>query len=478
MKKRLLASLLAALLSMRAIADGLPDLGDSAQAELSPQMERQIGAAIVRQIRFGDARYLDDPEIEDYLERLGARMVAVSSTPSQQFRYFVFQDKSINAAATLGGVLYFHTGLFLAAQSESEFASVMAHEISHVQQRHMARMMAQQQNMGYVMLATLVMAVLASRAGGEAAGAAAMAGQAAASSMQLAYSRDYEREADRVGLQTLEAAGFDTRGMVDFFERLDRATRVFDSGAYAYLRSHPLTTERISDVANRVQQIPYRQVIDSVDFSMVKAKIESLEQVPEETLARFAGEPPQRVNAAAAHWYARARANLKLNRTAAARADVDALQKLDLNSAMVDLLEGEVLMQAGQPAQAAKTLHLARQRFPQNRALVYAEIDALLAARKPGEAAALASERLRFDNTDDRLYSRLAKANAALGKRLAQHRAQAETYYLRGAIYSAIEQLSLGLRGRDGDYYERAAAEARLAEFQERRRELERERRR
>ncbi len=477
MKKRLLAGLLAFLFSLRVLADGLPDLGDSAQADISPQMERQIGAAIVREIRFGDARYVDDPELEDYLERVGSRLVAVSATPSQQYRYFVLHDKSINAAATLGGVLYFHTGLFVAAQSESELASVMAHEISHVQQRHMARMVAQQQNMGYMMIASLVLAILASRSSGDAAGAALSAGQAAMASAQLAYSRDYEREADRIGLQVLDAAGFDTRGMVSFFERLDRATRLFDSGSFAYLRSHPLTSERIGDVANRVQQLPYRQVVDSIDFSLVKAKIESLEQIPQDVLTRFSGEPPQRVNAAAVHWYARGRAHLRLNQVADAEKDVAALRKLDLSSAMVDLLDADVHRAAGANIEAVRILRAARQRFPQSSALVYGEIDALMAAGKPRDAAALANDQLRFDNADERLYSRLAKASAAQGKRLSQHRAQAEVYFLRGSLYSAIEQLTLGLRARDGDYYEKAAAEARLAELQDRRRELEKQQR-
>ncbi|MBB4012429.1 M48 family metalloprotease [Niveibacterium umoris] len=477
MKRRLLAGLVAFLFTLRAFAEGLPDLGDSAQADLSPQMERQIGAAIIREIR-SDARYVDDPEIEDYLDRIGSRLVAVSATPSQPYHYYVLQDKSINAAATLGGVLYFHTGLFVAAQSESELASVMAHEISHVQQRHMARMLSQQQNLGYMMMASLVLAILASRSSGNAAGATVMAGQAAMASAQLAYSRDFEREADRIGLQALDAAGFDTREMVSFFERLDRATRLFDSGAFAYLRSHPLTTERISDIANRVQQTPYRQVVDSIDFSLVKAKIESLEQVPQDTLLRYSGEPPQRTNAAAIHWYSRARAHLKLNQVADAQADLAALRRIGLESPMIELLDADVARAASANDAAVKTLRAARVRFPQSRALVYGEIDALLAGGHPKEAAASAMDQLRFDLADDRIYSRLAKANAALGKRLAQHRAQAEVYYLHGAIDSAIEQLSLGLRARDGDQYEKAAAEARLAEFQDRRRELERDRRR
>ncbi len=469
MKKRLIAALLVVTFSFQAFAEGIPDLGDAASADISPQLERSIGEAIVREIRFNEPTYLNDAEVEDYLSGVGARLVAASQAPSTNFRFFALKDKTINAASMLGGVLVFNTGLIAAAQSESELASVMAHEISHTQQRHQARMIAQQQSLGYMVLASLLLAVLATRSSGEAAAGAAMAGQAAAASAQLAYSRDFEREADRVGLQVLNAAGFDVRGMVSFFERLDRQTRLFDSGAFAYLRTHPLTPERITDVANRVQLMPYRQVIDSIDFTLVKAKVEELDAMPSETLQRFSGEPPQRPLAAAAHWYSRARARLRVSDVAGAQQEFDQLRKLKLDSEMIDLLGADIRAAQGDAAGTVTALENARRRYPQSHALLYALIDAEIRAGRAADAAKLADQYSRYDARDDRLFSLLAKASALQGKRLAQHRAQAEVYYLRGTLPAAIEQLNLGLRAGDGDYYEKSVAEARLAKFREER---------
>ncbi|WP_417069519.1 M48 family metalloprotease [Niveibacterium terrae] len=478
MKRRLLSLLLLCCFSMRALADGLPDLGDSAQADISPQMERQIGLSIERSIRFEEPSYLNDPEIEDYLDRIGSRLVAASQSPSQSFHFFVLQDKAINAASMLGGVLVFNTGLFLAAESESELASVMAHEISHVQQRHQARMIAQQSSMTTMMIASVLLAILAARSSGDAAQAAIFGGQAGISALQLGYSRDYEREADRIGLQMLGAAGFDTRAMVSFFEKLDRSSRLFDNPVYKYLRTHPMTSERISDMANRVQQTPYHQVLDSVDFVLVRAKIEALEGVPQDVLARFSGEPAQRPLAAAAHWYARARAHLRLKEVGEARRDFDALKRLPLTSPMIDLLGADIQRATNEPTAAAATLRSSLFRYPGSRALRYAESDALIAAGQPAEASRLASEAARLYPTDDRAYTLIARAAAARGLRLAQHRAQAEVYYLQGSLGAAAEQLQLGLRAGDGDYFEKTAAEARLAELRQMRREQQRDSRR
>lgn len=478
MKRRLLSLLMVCLLSTRVLADGLPDLGDSAQADISPQLERQIGLAIERSIRFEDPGYLNDPEIEDYLDHLGARLVAASQSPGQNFRFFVLQDKAINAASMLGGVLVFNTGLFLAAESESELASVMAHEISHVQQRHQARMLAQQSSMTTMMIASVLLAIVAARSSGDAAQAALLGGQAGVSALQLSYSRDYEREADRMGVQMLGAAGFDTRGMVSFFEKLDRSSRLFDNPVYKYLRTHPMTSERISDIANRVQQTSYHQVLDSVDFVLVRAKVEALEGVPQDVLKRFSGEPPQRPLAGAAHWYARARAHLRLKDVAAARQDYAQLKSLGQSSPMIDLLGADIQLAANEAGLAAATLHASLTRYPNSRALRFAEGEALLAAGKPVEASRRAIEAARLFPTDDRAFTLVARAAAARGQRLAQHRAQAEVYALQGRLGAAVEQLQLGLRAGDGDYYEKTSAEARLADLKQQRREQLRDARR
>jgi len=195
-----------------AYAQALPDLGDISQVKLSPAQERKLGEAIVREAR-AQGGILNDPEVNDYLNELGNRLVSVSPDAKQDFDFFAVGDGSINAFALPGGYIGVNTGLILLAQTESELASVLAHEITHVTQRHIARQLQGQQDGLLMSLAALAVAMLAARAGGASSGDAAQAAiatsQALALQSRLNYTREFEYEADRIGFQRLAVAGFD-----------------------------------------------------------------------------------------------------------------------------------------------------------------------------------------------------------------------------------------------------------------------------
>jgi predicted Zn-dependent protease len=235
-------------------AQGLPELGEPSQAAFTPSQERLLGRSIMREAR-RDPTYYDDAEVTDYISRVGNRLAARGSDVRQEFEFFMMRDPQINAFALPGGFIGVHTGLIMAAQSESEMAGVVAHEISHVTQRHIARMINNQQSNQWLEIAALALAILAARSNSQVAEAAAAIGPALAVQQQLNFSRDFEREADRIGLQLLEKAGFDPQGMGQFFERLQRATRIYEGGAPSYLRTHPVTFERIADMQNRAQEL-------------------------------------------------------------------------------------------------------------------------------------------------------------------------------------------------------------------------------
>lgn len=242
--------ILVLLLPITTIADDLPELGDVSQATITPRQEKQLGYQIMRQIR-ADPSFLDDPEITSYLNNLGRRLVSTSNEtqPGQSFEFFALQDPTINAFALPGGFMGFNSGLIIAAQSESELAGVMAHEIAHVTQKHLARMIAGQQHLGLIStIAGLAIAILASRSNPHAGQAAIVASQAAAIQSRLNFTRKHEKEADRIGFNILHRAGFDPHGMSAFFERLQLAGRYRENGAPSYLRTHPLTYERIADI--------------------------------------------------------------------------------------------------------------------------------------------------------------------------------------------------------------------------------------
>ncbi|HAF00961.1 MAG TPA: peptidase M48, partial [Methylophilaceae bacterium] len=241
------------------VESNLPDLGDVSQTVLSQQDERRIGEQILREVATSD-EVLQDAEVTDYLQALGDRLATNGPDKQQKFTFFVVKDKSINAFAMPGGVIGVHTGLFLAVNSESELASVLGHEIGHVTQHHLARMLASQKYDTFKNIAGIALALLVSRSNPQLASGALTAASATTIQRQLDYTREHEREADRVGLSILDNTGFDVRAMPAFFNTLQRGTRFVEGTAPSFLRTHPLTSERIADVSNRVQNMTYRQV--------------------------------------------------------------------------------------------------------------------------------------------------------------------------------------------------------------------------
>lgn len=464
MMRRFLALLLSLALAFPAQAFDLPDLGDVAASEFSPAQERRIGAEIIREIRWRDAAYLDDLEVEEYVNRLGRRLVAVSNNPQQSFDFFVVKDATLNAFALPGGYIGVHTGLILAAESESELASVLGHEIAHVTQRHIAQIVGKQSQAGMLMLASLLVAILAARSNSQVSEAAIAAGQAGALQSQLGYSRDFEREADRVGLQTLDQAGFDVRGMPSFFERLQRAGRLYENNAPAYLRTHPLTTERIADMENRAASMRYRQVLDSADFGYVRAKLRVLAVPPVDAVRDFE-ERAARMPDDAATRYGLARALLRAGRLDEAKVRIDQLRRSAEPSPFVDTLSAELAMARRDYRSALAQLESAVKRFPASQSLRYALADAQIIGGQPALAAEGVRQALQTRGEDIRLWQLLSRANAALGKRTAQHRAQAEVYALQGGYRAAVEQLEIARKAGDGDFYDLSAVDARLREM-------------
>ena len=471
--RALLAALLVAVPGV--LAQGLPDLGDVAQAGFTPLQERRLGEAIMREIR-ADRDYYDDAEATDYVNSLGNRLASRSTDSRQNFEFFLIRDPQINAFALPGGFIGVNTGLLLAAQAESEVAGVLAHEIAHVTQRHIARMLMQQKQSSVATLATLAAALLLSRASTQAAEAAFAFGQAGAIQSQLNFTRDNEREADRVGLQILDQAGLDPRGMANFFERLQRATRVYEGGAPSYLRTHPLTFERIADMQNRTEQLGYRQVTDSVEFQLIRAKLRAQFDAPRDAVAFFEQSlAERRFLSEAASRYGLAASLMRTRDYGRAQVELESLRKLVPANPIVETLTCEFAYRANGAEKALPCLRAALKTYPSYRALVYEYANALLQAKRPAEALRVVEARLQLITDDYRLYLLQARSYAALGKPLAEHRAQAEAYIRMGNLTAAMEQLQIGLKSGDGDFYQVSSAESRLRELRKLDEELRRE---
>ena len=464
----MLRALLAFALAIQPVAAAdLPDLGEVSRQYFSDQEEQALGRAIMRDV-YADPRYLDDPEIESYLNQLGYKLVSVSSRNQREFTFFVVNDATINAFAMPGGNIGVHTGLLLASQSESELASVIAHEISHVTQDHIPRMLAAQSQGYWPTMAALALALLASRSNSNLASAAIATTQAVSIQNQLNYSRDYEREADRLGYDMLTRAAFDPRGMSGFFNRLQRASRFYDSSAPAYLRTHPLTSDRISDMEARSEAAPYQQVEDSLEFQLVRARLRAQENNAADAVraARDTLKEKRYSNETAAH-YGLATALLRARQFKEAESEVQKLLSSKTSSPMIQQLAAHAALAAGNPALSLQRYQAGSSSYPGYRPLQYGYISALLAAGRSNDALALVDKQLMLYPLDRRLWRLAAESHARLGHRLLSHRAQAEAAALSGNLIAAIEQISLGIKAGDGSFHELSAAEARRREWQE-----------
>lgn len=474
--RRLVATSLALIAGLHfalplGFAEGLPDLGESAQADLPPTMEKRIGQTIYNEYK-RDSDFVDDPEVDDYINRLGQKLVAQVEGDRPDFVFFVIRDKTLNAFAMPGGFIGVHTGLITAAQTESELAGVLAHEVSHVTQRHLARLYNKQNQYSVPTMIAMGLALLAARNSPDVAVGGALAASAVGVQSALNYTRDFEREADRLGFSLLARSGYDVRGMEAFFDRLQKFGRLYENNAPAYLRTHPLTTERISDMGNRVLDFPYRQVRDPIDFILIQAKLRAAEGQPRDTVAEFSKllQEKRYANEAATQ-FGLAYALLRAREFAAAHAALQEARRLlkgpDGLTPMLDNAEARILLAEGKATAAEPLARSAMQRYPQSRALVYALIEALQAQGKHANALQQIKLSLQITPTDAKLYQLQAQSFAAQGKLLQQHRAQAEAYALNGQLMPAILQLQLAQKSPDGDFFEYSQVEARLRDLKE-----------
>jgi beta-barrel assembly-enhancing protease len=446
--------------------DDLPELGDVSQTVLSAQDEQNIAEQILREVAISD-EVLQDVEVIDYLQALGNRLVAASDDKQQAFHFFVVKDLSINAFAMPGGVIGVHTGLILASNSESELASVIGHEIGHVTQHHLARMLAKQKTDTFKNIAGIALALLVARANPELASGALATSSAAGIQRQLDYTREHEREADRVGLSILENAGFDPRGMPAFFTTLQRGSRFVEGSAPSFLRTHPLTSERISDVENRVTSMPYKQVASSLDYYLVRAKLRASNGLTQSAIDQFNNniKAGRFANEAAEH-YGLAIAMLRKNDVAGATQQAKWLDDKKVKSAFVENLKARIEVISNQPQQAAKQYTTALALFPDDRALIYGYAEHFLAIKQAKEMVALVKDKQQLYPNDPYFYELLAKAYFMLDKDLLRYQAQGEAYYRKYNLDKAVEQMDFAAQAKDGTFYEKSIVEARLKQLQ------------
>ena len=486
-------------------AAALPSLGDG--ADLSPASERRLGDSIARQL-YRDPDYLQDLVLMDYVQTIWQPLLAAARQRGEvlpleedlnAWQILLGRDRSVNAFALPGGYMGLHLGLIGATQTRAELASVLAHELSHVTQRHIARNMARQSAMAPWVVGAMVLGVLAASKGADnaqGASAAVVGGQALAVQSQLNYSRDMEREADRIGYGVMTEAGYEPMGFVTMFEKLQQAARLNDNGSFPYLRSHPMTNERIADAQARQQLLPLRPALAlRAVHAMMAARaqvltgpgVDGLRAITAQATASNLGTAP--VAKQAGVLYGATLAEMSLREWASAQQHLTRLQALPQLEASavyaVRLLSAELALASGDASQAlAVTEPKARVLAPDDRAGHMLLARSRLASKQAGQAKLASQDLMQWVNQHPRDamgWQLLSSAYEMQGDNLRAIRAQAESRAVELDYPAAVDRLKaaqelgrmMSREGRldRGGHIEASIIDARLRALESLRRE-------
>ncbi len=462
----------------------LPTLGDG--SEMTTAAERRLGEKIAREL-YRDPDYIDDPVVVEYVQGVWQPLLAAARargelTPEMDERFawqvLLGKDRTVNAFALPGGWLGLHLGLVSVTTSRDELASVLAHELSHVTQRHIARIVSQEKRQAPWVIGAMILGALAAKKNADAANAAITGSQAMAMQNQLNFSRDMEREADRIGYGVMTQAGFDPQGFVGMFDKLQQASRLNDNGAYPYLRSHPMTTERMADMQARQQLAPRDRTgpqEPQLEHLLMAARARVLSSTGVDQLRAFlsdaAGLQPNAPRARRAPvLYAASLAASRLRDPGAALLQAQRLTdevQGDAHAArQARLLLAEVAQAAGRTERVAALLDGASNARPE--VLLWAQNR--LAARQPAEVAQRLQTWVAAQPRDAAAWQLLSAAYGAQGQNLRAIRADAEARVAELDYQAALDRFKaaqdMARRGTGGDHIEASIIDTRARQVE------------
>lgn len=453
----------------------LPNLGESSTSLFSAEYEHQLGRTWLRMFR-SQVPTIDDPLLFDYLENLIFNLVTHSQLEDRRIEIVLVDNPTINAFAVPGGVIGIHNGLLLYAQTEDELATVLAHEIAHLSQRHFSRRVEFQQNQAPLNYAALLAGlVLMATAGGDAGMAALMAGQAAAQDSALRYSRSNESEADRVGMQTMVDAGMDPHAAPAMFERMLQASRYSGGNRMPeFLRSHPLSENRIADTRNRAREYPKQIRSDNLEYQLMRARVvNQLADTPEEAIQKFRGELDGSTRSREAATY-----GLVVALTGAGRADEASLELDAIWSGTPDRIEyiiadAEIDMARNRADRAVTKLAKHVELNPGNHPLTMTYATALMRDRQPHVAEEVLIDQGKLRPNDPGLWYLLAEVQGLSGNIIGLHQSRAEYFIINGNMNQAEKQLTYALELVKNDYVTTARINQRLKDISKMREQMD-----
>ncbi len=453
------------------VQDQLPDMGTAAASTLSLEDEYRIGRMVMRGLR-DSGRVIEDPEIGEYLQSLGLRLSSLAQDGNRDFSFFIVRDPAINAFALPGGFVGIHSGLLMETNRESELAAVLAHEVAHVTQRHIARGLENQSRINMVSTAATLAAILiGAMAGGgsDVTMGAVSAAQGLAAQAQISYTRENEYEADRVGMGILAAANFDPNSMASFFETMGRRTQLAPDVVPELLRTHPVTSARIAEARGRAAQYPVSvAVADGLSYSLTKERVRVLTtpsgEDPRQYYASLSSNEP---DVTLAQSYGKALAQLVAGDTAAAVAAFTRLRDDHPEVLPFHTALGQAQLAAGRNSDALVTLEQAHVLAPRNVPVTVRYGEALLQAGRPKRAHEVLLD--LFNNvppSQEQIRLTAIAANAA-GDVADAYSYMAEYHLMGGDLPLAINQLELALSVPGLSEVQRAKFVARLKEIRE-----------
>ena len=447
LKKNLVATLIAALTigqvapAFADTADTLPDMGTSAGSTLSIGQEMQMGDYYVRQLR-GSAPLINDPLLTQYINALGMRLVSHADSVKTPFTFFLINNDEINAFAFFGGNVVLHSALFRYSDNESQLASVMAHEISHVTQRHLARAMEDQKRNAPLTWVGALGSILLAMASPQ-AGMAALTGTLAGTQQgMISFTRQNEEEADRIGIQVLQRSGFDPQAMPMFMGKLLDESR-YSTRPPEMLLTHPLPESRLADARNRANQMRPVVVQSSADFYLAKARTLGMYTNGDNKLGTDLLNAWDKGNIRQQHaaQYGRALLAMESNNFDQARKTLQPLLNADPQNAWYLDLATDIDLGQKKTSDAINRLKNARE-LRTNPVLQLNLANALLQGGQPGEAATILNRYTFTYKEDGNGWDLLAQAEGALGNRDQELAARAESMALVGQLEQAISLLS------------------------------------
>ncbi|MBT1445562.1 M48 family metalloprotease [Shewanella sp. JM162201] len=446
----------------------LPDLGTAAVNTFSLEKEMIYGDAYMRVIR-SSAPLLNDPVLSQYVTELGNKLVANATGVKTPFYFFLLRNDEINAFAFFGGHVGVHTGLFLNADTESEIASVLAHEVTHVTQRHLARSLEAQQKSGPATMAGLLGAILLTIAAPQAGMAALATTQALATQSKINYTRQHEKEADRIGMQILVDAGFDPNGAADFFGKIAGRYR-FTSKPPQMLLTHPLPESRISEARNRAAQYPHKYIADSLNFHLAKARIQvRFSSYSEEAaLGLFDKQLARHAYAfESAALYGKALALFRLKRFDEAESIIDKLLTRDDNNLFYLDTKTDLLAERRDYDSAITLLEAKRKLKPTSQVINANLAHIYIEAGKSDKAIPLLEDMIFLDKQNPLPYQLMTEAYRKQGNKALEHFATAESMALGADYKGAVDQLNFAYRFTKDDALQLARIEARIRQFKD-----------